>query len=333
MEEFKYFFGYARGDTEFVLKLAKELRAVGANLWLDQLDILGGQRWDRAVEEALKTCQGMIAVLSPESLASDNVMDEVSYALEEGKLVVPVLLRSCDIPFRLRRVQHVDFTADYDAGFLQLIRALHIEQPSELLESAVPEAPLARDVSSPSEETPEAEVEGKGETKEERRSPAEVETERKHELDDHSRPVPRKSVAPPPVSAAEVPKTVPFVNRRPLLLWISIGAYTSFTVLLLSSGSKDDQTSGYMFLGSALLLILGSVISYLGRVRASRICGLGALVQVAILVGMLSLSIGDAGIVIPMNLGIAGAFVGIMVLNAKQERKQSPPNESFQRSA
>jgi hypothetical protein len=107
----QYFFSYAHKDSEFVLKLAKELRAIGVKVWLDQLDIFGGQRWDRAIEGALRTCQGMIAVLSPESLASNNVMDEVSYALEEGKLVVPILLRVCVIPFRLRRVQYIDFTS------------------------------------------------------------------------------------------------------------------------------------------------------------------------------------------------------------------------------
>ncbi|MFA4902899.1 MAG: TIR domain-containing protein [Desulfobaccales bacterium] len=131
MGELKYFFSYARKDSEFVLKLAKELRDVGVNLWLDQLDILGGQRWDREVEEALKTSRGMIAVLSPESVASNNVMNEVSYALEEGRLVVPILLHPCDKPSRLRRLQHIDFTAGYDTGFSQLLRALGIDQPSQ----------------------------------------------------------------------------------------------------------------------------------------------------------------------------------------------------------
>jgi predicted ATP-dependent Lon-type protease len=128
MAELRYFFSYARKDSDFVLKLAKELRAVGVNLWLDQLDILGGQLWDRAVEEALKTCQGMIAVLSPaESVTSNNVMDEVSYALEARKLVIPVVISPCDIPFRLRRVQHIDCTAGYDTAFSQPLKALHCE--------------------------------------------------------------------------------------------------------------------------------------------------------------------------------------------------------------
>lgn len=131
MGEFKYFLSYAHEDKDFVLKLAKELRAVNVNLWLDQLDILGGQHWDRAVAGALKACQGMIVILSPESVVSDNVMDEISYALGEKKLVLPVLLSPCDIPYRLRRVQHIDFTADYNTGFSNLLKALRIEPSSQ----------------------------------------------------------------------------------------------------------------------------------------------------------------------------------------------------------
>jgi formylglycine-generating enzyme required for sulfatase activity len=145
MGELKYFFSYARKDSEFVLKLAQDLRAVGVNLWLDQLDILGGREWDREVEEALKTSRGMIAILSPESVTSNNVMNEVSYALEEGRLVVPILLHPCDKPFRLRRLQHIDFTAGYDTGFSQLLRALGIEKPSQ----PPPEKSSVREVTEP----------------------------------------------------------------------------------------------------------------------------------------------------------------------------------------
>ncbi len=149
MEELKYFFSYSRKDSEFVLQLAQKLRAAGANVWLDQLDIPAGQHWDRTIGEALKSCKGVIAVLSPESVASDNVMDEVSYALKEKKLVVPVLIRPCDIPYRLQRVQHIDFTANYDTGFAQLRRALSIEQPVQPLESAAPQEPVVEEPSLP----------------------------------------------------------------------------------------------------------------------------------------------------------------------------------------
>lgn len=154
MGKIRYFFCYARKDTESALKLAKELRAAGVNLWLDQLDILGGQRWDRAVEEALRTCGGMIAMLSPEALASENVMDEVSYALEEGKLIVPVLFRTCEIPFRLRRLQHVDFTTDHDAGFSTLLRALQVDRTSAVTKPSEPDGQVTREPEEPGDSTP-----------------------------------------------------------------------------------------------------------------------------------------------------------------------------------
>jgi hypothetical protein len=118
------FVSYAREDSGFALRLGQDLRAAGAQIWLDQLDIPAGARWDEAVQEALARCPSLLVVLSPDSVASDNVMDEVSFALDEGKLVVPVICRPCEIPFRLRRVQYIDCTRDYDAALAKLTSTL-----------------------------------------------------------------------------------------------------------------------------------------------------------------------------------------------------------------
>ena len=116
----RLFFSYSRADKDFVVRLAKDLRSADVNLWIDQLDIAPGDRWDRAVEEALAAAPGVLVVLSPESVDSQNVMDEVSLAFDEKKRIVPILLRQCNVPFRLRRVQHVDFTDSYDVGLAAL---------------------------------------------------------------------------------------------------------------------------------------------------------------------------------------------------------------------
>jgi hypothetical protein len=122
------FFSYGRADAEFVLKLANDLRSEGISLWIDQLDIPAGERWDIAVGNALKASPSLLLVLSPASVASQNVMDEVAFALESNKKIVPVLHRRCDIPFRIRRLQYIDFTATYDGGFTQLLRTLKAPQ-------------------------------------------------------------------------------------------------------------------------------------------------------------------------------------------------------------
>ena len=133
------FFSYSREDSDFALKLAEDLKAAGANVWLDQLDIRPGERWDRAVEDALTNSHRMVVLLSPASVKSINVMDEVSFALGEQKAVIPVIIRECMVPFRLRRVQHVDFRRDYMRGLQELLKALALGQALLQNSSAISE--------------------------------------------------------------------------------------------------------------------------------------------------------------------------------------------------
>jgi TonB family protein len=129
-EQLRAFFSYSRADSEFALRLAKDLRAVGATVWLDQLDIHAGERWDRSVEAALTKCPRMIVILSPASVSSTNVMDEVSFALEEQKTVIPVLYQDCKIPFRLRRLQYMDCRSDYAGALKSLLSLLEEDETS-----------------------------------------------------------------------------------------------------------------------------------------------------------------------------------------------------------
>lgn len=129
METQRTFLSYSRDDSAFALKLATDLRAAGANIWVDQLDIPTGKRWDLTIEEALTNAPQLIVLLSASSVGSNNVMDEVSYALEKGKAIIPVKLNECNIPFRLKRLQFIDFTTGYDRGFARLLADMGREQP------------------------------------------------------------------------------------------------------------------------------------------------------------------------------------------------------------
>ena len=132
------FFSYCREDSEFALRLAEDLKGAGANVWMDQLDIEPGTPWDRAVEDALIHCPRLLIILSPVSVASDNVRDEVSFALSRQKRVIPVLYRDCDVPFPVARLQHVDFRANYDRGLKTLLKVLGASQPVAASEGAAP---------------------------------------------------------------------------------------------------------------------------------------------------------------------------------------------------
>jgi hypothetical protein len=117
-----YFLSYARADSAIALKLADDLKAAGAAVWVDQYDIHPSQHWDRAVEDAVRGCEGMIVVLSPRSTASSNVADEVSVAIDSGKTVIPVLVEACILPLRMTRMQFIDATEDYDHALRRCVQ-------------------------------------------------------------------------------------------------------------------------------------------------------------------------------------------------------------------
>ena len=135
------FFSYSREDLEFALRLAKDLKKAGANVWMDKLDIRPGQLWEQKAEEALYNCARLLVILSPASVNSRNVMAEVAFALDEQKEVIPVLHRECRIPFRLRPFQYVDFRTDYSQGLEELLGTVAAEHPRE----AAPAPPAAAD--------------------------------------------------------------------------------------------------------------------------------------------------------------------------------------------
>jgi DNA-binding SARP family transcriptional activator len=137
-DENAVFIAYARSDSQFVLELATALRAAGANVWVDQLDISPGTRWDQTVEEALDCCGHVLVVLSPAAVESPNVLDEISYALEAHKEIIPVLHKPCQIPLRLRRFQYIDLTGSYDAGLQRLLASLGVKAPAQPAEPVAP---------------------------------------------------------------------------------------------------------------------------------------------------------------------------------------------------
>ena len=111
------FISYSRMNKGFALKLTKELKEAGFYVWLDQLDIPTGSRWDDELEKALDECEIFMVILTPDSISSENVKDEIGYAIDHKKRILPVLLEDAKIPLRLRRFQYVDFTSkNYDEG-------------------------------------------------------------------------------------------------------------------------------------------------------------------------------------------------------------------------
>jgi uncharacterized membrane protein YeaQ/YmgE (transglycosylase-associated protein family) len=124
------FISHSSKDDEFGRKLVKDLRqALGSDeaVWYDsEGGLYGGDSWWSRIVSVLGTCDVFVIVLSPNSINSKWVMRELDIAMVEGKRIVPVLYRQCDVRPDLRAIQIVSFLEPilYEAAFNRLLQAL-----------------------------------------------------------------------------------------------------------------------------------------------------------------------------------------------------------------
>lgn len=124
------FISYSRRDYAFVNHLQTTLKSRGVSTWIDREGISAGSKWSETIQQALDHSDVMIVVISPESMASENVRDEWQYFHDHNKPIVPVLHRPAKIHFQLNRIQYIDFHQQpFSDAVVQLIdelEGLHI---------------------------------------------------------------------------------------------------------------------------------------------------------------------------------------------------------------
>ena len=106
------FLSYAREDEEFARSLSSRLMKRGLSVWSPEDELLPGDNvWFR-IGEALKKSKAMVVLISPDSMRSKHVRQEIEYALGdpnyEGR-VFPVEIRPTeDVPWILRKLKTID---------------------------------------------------------------------------------------------------------------------------------------------------------------------------------------------------------------------------------
>jgi len=119
------FVSYSRRDEAFAARLGIDLRAQGVEIWLDQLDIRPGEPYDQAIQRGLHEAQTVLLLLSPASVQSENVRNELELAKSKRKQIVPIKIAPVDeLPLDLGRLQFIDFTHGYASGLRRLVGAL-----------------------------------------------------------------------------------------------------------------------------------------------------------------------------------------------------------------
>lgn len=106
------FISYSRRDVDFANRLVDDLEAVGLSVWFDQKSIEPGANWAAAIEQGLSEAIAVIVIISPDSMTSDNVRNEVNFARDDDQRIIPVLYRFAQVFLNLETLNWVDLSSD-----------------------------------------------------------------------------------------------------------------------------------------------------------------------------------------------------------------------------
>jgi tetratricopeptide (TPR) repeat protein len=124
------FISYGRQDASaFAKRLAADLQERGGHkTFIDLAEIEKGGLWEVRIEQGIRNATVFAALMTPHSLRDSSVCrDEVVFALNEGKNVVPLRVDPNPIlrpSLLLARRNWIDFSADYEVGFQVMLRYL-----------------------------------------------------------------------------------------------------------------------------------------------------------------------------------------------------------------
>jgi hypothetical protein len=136
---FDVFLSYNQTDESWVARLRSALADLGFRAFMARHDINAGEQFPAALERSLERSAAVAFVISPESISSKWVETEYNSALvlsnKNGTPIIPLLLRTADLPAFLSSRQSVDFRdeAMFDAGVQKLLAALqHIRRVGKI---------------------------------------------------------------------------------------------------------------------------------------------------------------------------------------------------------
>ena len=107
----KVFISHAQQDRTLADDLAARLSDAGYEVWRAEEQLLPGENWALKIGQALEESDAMVVLVSPESVRSQSVREEINYALGSPNYagrVIPVLVRpTAEMPWVFRKLNVV----------------------------------------------------------------------------------------------------------------------------------------------------------------------------------------------------------------------------------
>jgi hypothetical protein len=95
------FVSYAHADQTEIEDVIAHIRSDGMKVWSD-FEITPGAEWRAQVARAVQSCSAFVLCVSRASLESRHCVQEISFAVDEGRPILVVYLEQVELPVSLR---------------------------------------------------------------------------------------------------------------------------------------------------------------------------------------------------------------------------------------
>ena len=138
------FISYAHEDKDIALQLSKLLTQNGVQPWIDAWEIAAGDSLiERVFEQGLKNCAVFVILLSPDSVKSSWVKQELDVAvlnrIRHLTQVIPVVTKECEIPVSLRALKRLNLNEGIDNVTRAIVDVAYQRHPDRPLIQPEPE--------------------------------------------------------------------------------------------------------------------------------------------------------------------------------------------------
>lgn len=128
-KQYHVFLSYASADKEVAHRIVEELRKRGIRVWFDTCELQPGDSIAKAIEYAISASDYLVVLLSPSSVNSVWVQQELGAALSielttRNITLLPVVIADCEIPPLLASYQFLDLRTDFDQGVTRLVEQI-----------------------------------------------------------------------------------------------------------------------------------------------------------------------------------------------------------------
>jgi WD40 repeat protein len=123
------FISYSRRDGSFVRRLASSIEGQGKQVWIDTEGIEDAEVFPEAIRRAIERSDAFLFVITPAAVESAYCENEVEYASELKKRIVPVLrdpVPDSELPPEIRDRNWIPFTErdEFEPAMERLVSAL-----------------------------------------------------------------------------------------------------------------------------------------------------------------------------------------------------------------